>query len=64
MNSDIDLSQFLDTYLTECFELLGDMEGLLLELDEGSTDAEALNGIFRCAHSIKGGSGQPGSLAF
>lgn len=52
-----DLQQFKDTYITECYELLEDMEEKLLGLDEASPDMEELNAIFRCAHSIKGGSG-------
>ena len=51
------LDQFKQTYITECFELLSDMEERLLNLDTESVDNEALNAIFRCAHSIKGGSG-------
>lgn len=52
------LEQFKHTYITECYELLSDMEERLLSLrcNEG-VDAEQLNAIFRCAHSIKGGSG-------
>jgi two-component system chemotaxis sensor kinase CheA len=49
-------AQFKDTYINECYELLTDMEDKLLGLDE-SADAETLNAIFRCAHSIKGGAG-------
>lgn len=52
-----DLDQFKSTYITECFELLEDMEERLLNLEEGATDKDALNAIFRCAHSIKGGAG-------
>jgi len=51
------LDQFKQTYITECFELLSDMEERLLNLDTDAVDNEALNAIFRCAHSIKGGSG-------
>ena len=51
------LDQFKQTYITECYELLADMEGLLIALDCDAADAEQLNAIFRCAHSIKGGSG-------
>ncbi len=51
-----DLQQFKQTYITECFELLSDMEELLLRLDE-ETSIDDLNAIFRCAHSIKGGAG-------
>ncbi|MEI7669489.1 MAG: Hpt domain-containing protein, partial [Pseudomonadota bacterium] len=49
--------QFKQTYITECFELLSDMEAQLLELDLENPDKEQLNAIFRCAHSIKGGAG-------
>jgi two-component system chemotaxis sensor kinase CheA len=52
-----DLDQFKHTYITECFELLVEMEERLLGLDVESVDNEAVNAIFRCAHSIKGGSG-------
>lgn len=52
-----ELQQFKATYITECFELLQDMEERLLHLNEGSADLEELNAIFRCAHSIKGGAG-------
>lgn len=52
-----ELQRFKETYITECFELLDDMEEKLLALDEDSPDLEDLNAIFRCAHSIKGGSG-------
>jgi two-component system chemotaxis sensor kinase CheA len=56
------LEQFRDTYITECLELLAQMEDELLELDE-SADSEKLNAIFRCAHSIKGGAGAFGFTA-
>jgi len=55
-----DLDQFKQTYITECFELLGDMEERLLGLNVDAPDREELNAIFRCAHSIKGGSGSFG----
>jgi len=54
------LDQFKQTYITECFELLADMESLLLNLDCDAADNEQLNAIFRAAHSIKGGSGSFG----
>jgi two-component system, chemotaxis family, sensor kinase CheA len=53
----IDMDMFRGTYITECFELIEDMEAQLLQLDEGSASSETLNAIFRCAHSIKGGAG-------
>ncbi|MFN7038196.1 MAG: chemotaxis protein CheA [Alphaproteobacteria bacterium] len=52
-----DLQQFKKTYITECYELLNDMEARLMGLDEEAAPAEELNAIFRCAHSIKGGAG-------
>lgn len=54
--------QFKSTYISECFELLEQMESDLLGLDE-SADKETLNAIFRCAHSIKGGAGAFGFTA-
>ncbi|WP_018881055.1 chemotaxis protein CheA [Thioalkalivibrio sp. ALE30] len=51
----IDMAQFVDAFLEESFEGLERMETELLALDGG--DPEALNTIFRCAHSIKGGAG-------
>jgi len=52
----VDVSQFLQTFLEESFEGLEVMESGLLNLDVGEADAELVNGIFRAAHSIKGGS--------
>ena len=52
-----ELAQFKQTYITECFELLADMEAHLIALDIDTINTEQLNAIFRCAHSIKGGSG-------
>lgn len=52
-----DLQQFKDTYITECFELLEEMEEKLLQLDVENAQKDELNAIFRCAHSIKGGAG-------
>lgn len=51
----IDLSQFYAVFFEEAGENLERMEQLLLELDVAAADDEALNAIFRCAHSIKGG---------
>jgi two-component system chemotaxis sensor kinase CheA len=57
------MDEFRDIFFTEGAELLVDMEERLLKLDEGSADADQLNAIFRCAHSIKGGSGAFGMNA-
>ena len=53
----IDMSQFHQVFFEECFEGLEAMESGLLSLDIGDIDPEAINTIFRAAHSIKGGSG-------
>lgn len=53
----IDLSQFHQVFFEESFEGLDIMESGLLDLSPGSSDLEAVNTIFRAAHSIKGGAG-------
>ena len=52
----IDMSQFYQVFFEESAELLEEMEHLLLELDVQDPGKDALNAIFRTAHSIKGGS--------
>ncbi|MCW5236880.1 chemotaxis protein CheA [Verminephrobacter eiseniae] len=54
--ADFDLGQFYQIFFEEASENLDLMEQMLLELDLRSANDEELNGIFRCAHSIKGGS--------
>ena len=51
----IDLTQFYPIFFEEAGENLQTMEQMLLELDVAAADDEALNAIFRCAHSVKGG---------
>jgi two-component system chemotaxis sensor kinase CheA len=53
--ADFDLSQFYQIFFEEAGENLDQMEQMLLDLDLTNADDEELNGIFRCAHSIKGG---------
>lgn len=53
----IDLTQFSEVFFEEAEEHLRAMETLLLACDVSHPDAEDLNGIFRAAHSIKGGAG-------
>ena len=53
--SDIDLSQFYQIFFEEAGENLDQMESMLLNLNLETADDEELNGIFRCAHSVKGG---------
>ncbi|MCH9665036.1 MAG: Hpt domain-containing protein, partial [Gammaproteobacteria bacterium] len=52
-----DLEQFYEVFFEESLELLVEMEVCLLGLDVSSPDLDALNAIFRAAHSIKGGAG-------
>lgn len=51
----IDLKQFHGVFFEEAEEHLSTIELLLLNLDVTSPDSEDINGIFRAAHSIKGG---------
>ncbi len=55
LSAGIDLSQFFQVFFEEAGENLQTMEQMLLELDVDAADDEALNAIFRCAHSVKGG---------
>ena len=50
-----DLTQFYQVFFEEAGENLANMEAHLLALDCEQVDAERMNAIFRCAHSIKGG---------
>ncbi len=52
----VDLSIFQQSFFQEATELLNDLETNLLHLEDQKEDRELLNTIFRCAHSIKGGS--------
>ncbi|WP_019936167.1 chemotaxis protein CheA [Bordetella sp. FB-8] len=60
--SELDLSQFYETFFDEADELLAQMEQLLLQLDVQAPDIEQLNAIFRAAHSIKGGAATFGTF--
>lgn len=53
----IDMAQFHQVFFEESFEGLDIMENGLLNMAPGTVDDEAINAIFRAAHSIKGGSG-------
>jgi two-component system, chemotaxis family, sensor kinase CheA len=47
----------LDTFIAESHELLATMEAVLLKCEQGESDDEAVNELFRAAHTIKGSSG-------
>ena len=53
----MDKDPALDTFVAEANELLRDMEAVLLECEQGSADPEAINVLFRAAHTIKGSAG-------
>ena len=55
VGGDIDLSQFYQIFFEEAGENLDQMEHMLLNMNIETADDEVLNGIFRCAHSVKGG---------
>ncbi len=46
-----------ETFLLECGELLTSMEEALLQMEETPEDDDAINSIFRAAHTIKGTGG-------
>jgi len=56
----MNLDQALQTFITESRELLADMEHALLNIDlsqDWGDQGEAINAIFRAAHTIKGSAG-------
>ena len=59
----LDMTMFHQTFFEEAAESLNEWESLLLHLEETPNDPELLNTIFRCAHSIKGGSATFGFTA-
>lgn len=56
-NLGFDLSQIQQVFITECNDLLVEMEESLLKLDADSSDVETINQLFRAAHTIKGSAG-------
>ncbi|WP_242122078.1 chemotaxis protein CheA [Sphingomonas lacusdianchii] len=53
----MDLDAIQQIFFQECEEGLAGMEGNFAALRAGDRDAETINGVFRCVHSIKGGAG-------
>ena len=45
------------TFFQECDELLADLEAKLMLLEQGQTDLETINAVFRAVHSVTGGAG-------
>jgi len=56
MTIDLEMAEIINVFFQESDEGLDAMEAGLLSLEDGS-DCEAINTIFRAAHSIKGGAG-------
>jgi len=50
----MDMTQYLDVFLEECKEHLGNLNQQLLVLEKNPGDLVALNEIFRAAHTLKG----------
>jgi two-component system chemotaxis sensor kinase CheA len=53
----MDLDAALQTFIAECRDLLADMETALLGIEQTDQPDEAVNAIFRAAHTIKGSAG-------
>jgi two-component system chemotaxis sensor kinase CheA len=53
----MNLDDALQTFIVEARELLEQMESALLHVEQEPDDAEAINAIFRAAHTIKGSAG-------
>jgi len=56
----MDLNDALHTFLDESRSLLVDMEAALIHLEQTPNDPEAINAVFRAAHTIKGAAGMFG----
>lgn len=54
---DEQMQQARQAFIEEARELLQAMESILLQAEEGQCDAEAINALFRSAHTIKGSAG-------
>jgi chemotaxis protein histidine kinase CheA len=50
----MNLDEALQTFIAESRELLEEMENALLNVDLAGDQSEAINAIFRAAHTIKG----------
>jgi len=51
------MDEIRQAYIAESQELLVSLEENLLRLEQEPTDADAINAVFRVAHTIKGGAG-------
>ncbi|WP_417425921.1 chemotaxis protein CheA [Hoeflea sp.] len=53
----MDMNEIKEIFFQECEEQLAELEAGLLALNDGDTDPETVNAVFRAVHSIKGGAG-------
>lgn len=53
----IDVSKFHQVFFDDSLEKINQVEQLLLQIDLRHIEQEAIDAVFRCAHSIKGSSG-------
>lgn len=52
-----DLQELVNDFVTESREHLRTVESDLLRLESGGSDADTVNNVFRCVHSVKGVAG-------
>jgi two-component system, chemotaxis family, sensor kinase CheA len=57
---ELDIQRFLRLFLEEASEHIATLEGGLLAMEQTPDDRELIDGVFRAAHSIKGGSSSVG----
>ena len=57
MSTEIDLDSIKSVFFTEAYQLLADVENLILQLEKSPEDLELLNAAFRAIHTIKGSAG-------
>jgi two-component system, chemotaxis family, sensor kinase CheA len=51
------MDEIRQTFFEECTEQMAELEAGLLAIENGETDSETVNAVFRAVHSIKGGAG-------
>ncbi len=51
------MAEIRATFFEECAEQLQELEAGLMAMEEGRSDTETVNAVFRAVHSIKGGAG-------
>lgn len=53
----MELDQALQTFIVEAHDLQQEMEAILLSIENHPNDVDAINALFRAAHTIKGSAG-------